>query len=290
MSRSRIVLASLLLIVIVGGFVAYRYSSSTAAARTGWTKYFFPPLANYSCTLATRPNISTVLGDIITATGHLTDTVLAVRSTSASTVYSLRSHSYATSTQTNPPEGATGTAPISQDFVLRYQVSSNGTLLAPEQSIHQDGIDFNVSGFVIYPPVASLKNGASRTSMLQVSFSSPNPAYASQLAATTTDHSSTVRYTIVFRVVGEPGKRIVTPGATFTDDVGVKESLLEVTPVNVKLGNALRKVLELVLKTSWPTTTLYWARGVGLVEATSQDSLGGQLLLDHCTRPRSAAS
>jgi hypothetical protein len=289
MSRVRIVLASISLIGIVGAFVAYRYIAPNPVERRGWARYFFPPSAKYSCSLATRPSVSTVGTTTITATGHLTYTVVGVRSTTGSISYMLRVFSYASSTETNPPEGASSTPPISQTFLLNYKVLANGRLLAPEQSFHVDGVDANVSGFIVYPSVTSLNDGDSFTSSLHGSVSSSNSTYASELASVTTDHSPTVRFKLLFRVVGVPTRRIVTPGGTFTKDVGVKVSLLHMTITNVAHGKGINSGLELVWKTLFPTTVYYWARGVGLVDVTSQGPFGNQLLLEHCTSSRSAS-
>jgi hypothetical protein len=272
--------------------VAEQHHRQQASARTGWAAYFFPPVVGYSCTLAARPITFSVAGDTITTTGIVTDTVLAVRSTAASTLYSVRSRTHVATTQTNPPASSTGISPINQDLVLDYQASSSGTLLAPEQSFHHDGIDYNFPGFIVYPSVASLQAGASRTSTVQASVSSTNPAYAAQLAAATNDHSSTLRYAVTFRVVGEPAKTIVTPAGTFTDDVGVKVSVLGMTPLNSKAGGReIQSELQTVLQLFFPTKTLYWARGVGLVEATSRGGLGDTTQLLHsCTRSGSTSS
>lgn len=262
-----------------------------ASARTGWAAYFFPPVVGDSCTLVERPIVSNIAGNTITTTGSLTDTVLAVRSTGRSTLYSVRSRSHVGTTQTSPPAESTGTSPINQDLVLGYQAASNGTLLAPEQSIHQGGIDFNLTGFVVYPPVASLRAGDSRTSTVQASASSTNPAYAKQIAAATDDQSSTLRWAMTFRVVGKPAKTIVTPAGTFTDDVGVQVSVIGITALNAKASEVSQSQFAAALKLFMPTTTVYWARGVGIVESISRGLLGNTVQTLHgCNRPSSAAS
>jgi hypothetical protein len=221
-----------------------------------------------------RPVVTTVAGNTIKSTGSMTDTVVAVHPTTRSVVYAIRSRTHVSTSQTNPPPGFPAIGPTNQDFLLHYQVLSNGTLLAPEQSVRASGIDYRFTGFVVYPSVATLRAGGNRSTTVQVSVSSTNPAYARQLAAASDDHSSTLRYTATFRVVGLPAKKIVTPAGTFTDDVGVEVSAEGVTPLNVSPDGVSRSQLEKAVRAFTPTTTVYWARGVGMIESFTHSIFG----------------
>lgn len=254
-------------------------------AKTGWAAYFFPPVVGDRCILS--GSTTTDFGDKLTTPGGTTETVLAVRSTGASIAYSIG----VATTQANTPGNSTGIHLSGPQFVVHYEAMSDGSLLAPEASVPRDGIDLNTSDYILYPSVTSLLAGASRTSTVLATMSSTNPAVASQFAAATSNHSPTVRANVTFRVVGEPARRIVTPAGIFTNDVGVKVSLTGLSSLNVKLDKSEQSLMQAELKLFTPTTTLYWARGVGLVESISVSPLGrGTQLLQGCTRPRSPTS
>lgn len=256
------------------------------APATGWARYFFPARAGYSCELASGQSSQSIAGTTFVTSSSLTDTVEATGAAAAGEVVSVKE----ASTTTSSSSGSSGSgssssgsssspsAPSTADVTLRYLVANDGSLLAPQQNVDQGSLRYRFSGFVVYPSVQSLRAGESRTSTIYASMSATTPAVAKQLAASTNDGSSTLRLRLTFKVVPAPTRTVRSPAGIFDNTVGVTVSMVSAVPLNAAHGVGASG-LSTVLKLLSPASTLYWAQGVGLVEALVRSPFGTTTLL-----------
>jgi hypothetical protein len=224
----------------------------------------------------------TVAGDRLTTTASDTYTLTALQQLPTGLRYNVRLQTRTATTHSQ--RSATLTPPLTSDLRVQYLLANNGEVQAPQQEVKQYGEDITFDGFVIYPTVEELKAGKSRNSTITASVTSTDPSLSAQMRAQTNDGSATIRMRLVYRVIGAQSRSITTAHAVYRDVVGVKMSVLSVTPVNAAPGSPTARQLSTALKSFNSGATVWWARGVGLIANEDDSAFGKDVLsLSRCS-------
>lgn len=219
---------------------------SRAAAGLSWADYF-PPRVGRSC-LFQRTDDSLGTSITIRQTSTFTKVVHAADRTQAT----LR-----VLTQTD------GNYPSSSQVDVPYVFAGDGTLrTTPGKVLLGSKVQTTFDGLEVYPSVADLRRGRSRRSTLTLRAGSSDPAAAREIGG-----GFTQRLTLDAGPA-DAVPSVVTPAGTFTDLVGVHVAFVDVSVQGGHLSpgetNAIRS-----LTTAAFDTSVYFARGVGIVTSTT---------------------
>ena len=179
--------------------------------------------------------------------------------------------------ETPPP--ATPLAPMRQ--TLRYTFLADGSIATAPGAYSNALWHYTYTGAEVYPSVAALRAGATKTSSLALTMAGATAATRTSIAPLLRPGHRTLDITFHYEVgLAPPKSEITTPAGTFGNLLGVE---FHITGVSVsdatKKGTASLRPLLAELGSEISATT-YFAPGVGAVATTT---LGHTIILERCS-------
>ncbi|MCL2584401.1 MAG: hypothetical protein FWE35_18295 [Streptosporangiales bacterium] len=173
-----------------------------------------------------------------------------------------------------------GIAPTRNPISVPYELMADGRLgVAPGSYPLANGLRFAISGFEVYPAVADLPSGRAIRSSVSGTLTATTAAARQETAGLTAD-GQPLRFKVEFSVAGlTTGSGIRTSAGTYRDLAGVVVKPLSMTALNA--SPAAKASLDAAggFMQALGASRLYFAKGVGLVQATSS---GVTLRLSRC--------
>ena len=248
-------------------------SGSNQAQSTGprWSDYL-PVRDGRICKYS---NYAHIMGSAVNTTQTLKYT--NVHKGSDGTHFTVKNNTKAT--VTNSEYGGTNRQPsLTEAQTLKYVLANDGTLRADPQLVNKEFWDASVDKFVVYPPVEVLRQGKSTTSSSEVTGRPLLPAAQAELKKELKPGESALKMRAAYAVEGVPPKEITTPAGTFTDVVGISLKLKDAKALNAsaKTDRNIEQLMKLLTKLTG-TTTVWFARGVGIVQSGTKGGLAAAM-------------
>jgi hypothetical protein len=241
--------------------------ASSTYSGPSWTAYL-DTQPGRTCTLANPQSAST--GNVNT---QLAQTVVSTAATASGEVLH-----YRIDVSASVPGGSI--PPTRSSLNIPYEVLRDGQLgVTPDGDSLGSGLVFMFKGFELYPTVRELASGGSpQTSVVDGLLIGTTATARTEIRQMITSGSA-LQIEVDIVTSAAPAKAsIITPSGTYRDAIGVKAALVKMTVVN---GTAATKQAFSAASgfAKAFNSVLYFARGTGLVQATSG---GFQELLTGC--------
>ena len=241
------------------------------ALDTDWAHYFFRPTpGSRYCFKWDEPLEISAGAYVVKTTMSMVSRVRDVTAQGDGVHFDYRVASATKTTNTDPSDAD----PVIDRSSRRYDyvLANDGTIMAPTQWPSIPGVQTEVRGFVVYPTVAALRSGRGSDSGVTLLMASKDPAAAARMRAETTDGSETLRLKLVVHVAGVSPRPIDTPAGVFSDVIGVEASISSIRALNIE-SPEVRRAYEGIVQSSAPSSTMWFARDIGLVRVDSTGAL-----------------
>jgi hypothetical protein len=261
-----IVTLSLTVIGTTGG-------ASTTKMPKEWVSYF-PTVAGMTCNLTFPPSSTTEGSNIVTTTGHETETLTSISSSSEGKVFAFRNTVSLRQSDSDPADKPT-IAPITDTQTLKYLLLSNGTVEAPLENQVSLKSEFGFQGHLILPSISSIESGQSDSATVHFNFSPATPAGDAQVEAITKGHVKSLIGLLKIRISGILRSSLTTPSGSFSDLIGLRETLIRYTVQNAITPQTASEIdSELIIAARANQRTTWYAPGRGVVSLWNVSSAG----------------